>query len=395
MVRRRGTGAARSGRCGAGRLAILYAAAELATKALETLWLATLLVVVYDGMVSRWVLVNRRTLSFRQRRERAQAEEGETLEPAPNLGQIDAQTRRLIRTLTTVGALGGTWFVWSDMFPALTVLDRVVLWPMGAEPGTEGAFTLEHLGLTLILGVLTAALARNVPALLEMLLLRLPINPGSRYALTSISRYALVFSGTLAIFGVLGVTWSSVQWLVAAVSVGLGFGLQGDLRELRLGVVVAGRAAGARRRHDHRRWRDRNGDTDPHSRDDDPGLGPQGTRGSEQGPGDRPPLLNWTLSDAANRVTAFVGVAYGSRRGTGDTRAARDRGRPPLVLETPEPMVTFEEFGDSALKFCVRAYVRGVEERLPAIHALHTAIARRFGEEDIEIAFPQMDIHVR
>ena len=58
-------------------------------------------------------------------------------------------------------------------------------------------------------------------------------------------------------------------------------------------------------------------------------------------------------------------------------------------------MVTFEEFGDSALKFCVRAYVRGVEERLPAIHALHTAIARRFGEEDIEIAFPQMDIHVR
>ena len=94
-------------------------------------------------------------------------------------------------------------------------------------------------------------------------------------------------------------------------------------------------------------------------------------------------------------MTAFVGVAYGSRRGTGDTRAARDRGRPPLVLETPEPMVTFEEFGDSALKFCVRAYVRGVEERLPAIHALHTAIARRFGEEDIEIAFPQMDIHVR
>ena len=67
----------------------------------------------------------------------------------------------------------------------------------------------------------------------------------------------------------------------------------------------------------------------------------------------------------------------------------------PLVLETPEPMVTFEEFGDSALKFCVRAYVRGVEERLPAIHALHTAIARRFGEEDIEIACPQMDIHVR
>ncbi len=67
----------------------------------------------------------------------------------------------------------------------------------------------------------------------------------------------------------------------------------------------------------------------------------------------------------------------------------------PLVLETPEPKVTFEEFGDSALKFSIRAYVRDVEERLPAIHVLHTAIAHRFRREGIEIAFPQMDIHVR
>ena len=41
------------------------------------------------------------------------------------------------------------------------------------------------------------------------------------------------------------------------------------------------------------------------------------------------------------------------------------------------------------------AYVREVEDRLPAIHALHTVIAKRFVEEEIEIAFPQMDIRVR
>ena len=102
----------------------------------------------------------------------------------------------------------------------------MTLWPLGAEPGTEGVVTLEHLGLLVIVTVLTAALARNVPALLEMLLLQLPIQPGARYALTSMSRYALVFSGGLAVFGVLGVSWSSVQWLVAAFGVGLGFGLQ-------------------------------------------------------------------------------------------------------------------------------------------------------------------------
>ena len=73
---------------------------------------------------------------------------------------------------------------------------------------------------------MTTALARNVPALLEMLLLRLPINPGSRYALTTISRYVLVFTGSLVVLAVLGVTWSSIQWLVAAFGIGLGFGLQ-------------------------------------------------------------------------------------------------------------------------------------------------------------------------
>ncbi len=371
----------------------MYAADELAAKSLETLWLATGVIVVY-GMVSRRVLVRRRSLSFRQRRERALAEDGETVEPAPDLGQIDADTRRLIRTLTTAGALGAIWLVWSDMVPALSVLDRVALWPPGAAPDTEGALTLEHLGLTLILAGLTVALARNVPALLEMLLLGLPIQPGSRYALTSMSRYVLIFGGALAIFGALGVTWSSVQWLVAAIGVGLGFGLQeifanfvsGLLllmeRPVRVGdTITVGGVTGTVTRIRIRATTIQDWD-----------LKELVVPNKDLVTGH---LLNWTLSDAANRVTVFVGVAYGSDVDR-VTRVLREIvAATPSVLEDPEPSVTFEEFGDSALKFSIRAYVSDVEERLPTIHVLHTAIAKRFGEEDIEIAFPQMDIHVR
>ncbi len=356
------------------------------------MWLATAIVIVY-GMVSRGVLISRRTLAFRQRRERAQAE---TAEPLPDLGQIDAQTRRLIRTLTTAGALAGIWLVWSDVVPALSVLDRVALWPLGAEPGTEGVFTLEHLGLIVILAVLTAALARNVPALLEMLLLRLPIQPGSRYALTSMSRYALIFSGGLAVFGVLGVTWSSVQWLVAAFGVGLGFGLQeifanfvsGLLllmeRPVRVGdTITVGGVTGT-----GTVTRIRIRATTIQDWDLKELVIPNKDLVTGQ-------VLNWTLSDAANRVMVFVGVSYDSDVDQ-VTRVLRETvAGIPQVLETPEPNITFEEFGDSALKFSIRAYVRIVEERLPAIHALHTAIAHRFRQESIEIAFPQMDIHVR
>ena len=371
----------------------MYAADALVAKSLETVWLAVGIVVLY-GLVSRWVLMSRRTLAFRQRRERAQAEDGEAAEPPPDLGQIDADTRRFIRTLTTAGALAGAWLVWSDMVPALSVLDRVTLWPLGAAPGAEGAFTVEHLGLILILAVLTAALARNVPALLEMLLLRLPIQPGSRYALTSMSRYALILGGGLAVFGVLGVSWSSVQWLVAAVGVGLGFGLQeifanfvsGLLllaeRPVRVGdTITVGGVTGVVTRIRIRATTIRDWDLKEL-------VVPNKDLVTGQ-------LLNWTLSDAANRVTIFVGVAYESDVDQVTRVLEEIVTGTSLVLETPEPTVTFEEFGDSALKFSIRAYVHDVEERLPVIHALHTAIAHRFRQERIEIAFPQMDVHVR
>ena len=262
------------------------------------------------------------------------------------------------------------------MVPALSVLDRVALWPLGAEPGTEGVFTLEHLGLVVIVTVLTAALARNVPALLEMLLLHLHIQPGARYALTSMSRYALVLGGGLAVFGVLGVSWSSVQWLVAAFGVGLGFGLQeifanfvsGLLllveRPVRVGdTITVGGVTGIVTRIRIRATTIQDWDLKEL-------VVPNKDLVTGQ-------LLNWTLSDAANRVTVFVGVAYESDVDQ-VTRVLREivTGTPP-VLETPEPKVTFEEFGDSALKFSIRAYVRDVEERLPAVHALHTAIAHR------------------
>ena len=371
----------------------VYAAEEIQRNVVETLWLATMLLVAY-GMVSRWVLISRRTLAIRQRRERAQAEDGEAVEPGPDLGRLDANTRRLIRTLCTAAALAGVWLVWSDMVPALSALDRVPVWPLGADPDAEGTLTLEHLGLALLIGVLTAALARNVPALLEMLLLRLPMLPGSRYALTTMSRYALVFVGVLLVFGLLGVRWSSIQWLVAAIGVGLGFGLQeifanvvsGLLllveRPMRIGdTITVGGVTGTVTKIRIRATTIQDWD-----------LKELVVPNKDLVTGH---LLNWTLSDAANRVTVIVGVAYESDADQVTRVLQEIVAAESLVLEAPAPSVTFEEFGDSALKFCIRAFVRDVEERLPIIHALHSAIARRFREEGIEIAFPQMDIHVR
>ena len=231
------------------------------------------------------------------------------------------------------------------MVPALSVLDRVALWPLGAAPGTEGALTLEHLALTLIVSILTTALARNVPALLEMLLLRLPINPGSRYALTTIS-YVLVFTGFLVVLGVLGVTWSSIQWLVAPFGVGLGFGLQEIFANLVSGLlllmerpvrggdtITVGGVTGTVTRIRIRATTIQDWD-----------LKELVVPNKDLVTGH---LLNWTLSDAANRVTLLVGVAYESDADQVTHVLQEIVEAEPLVLKSPPPPVVFEAFGDS------------------------------------------------
>ena len=121
----------------------------------------------------------------------------------------------------------------------------------------------------------------------------------------------------------LGVTWSSVQWLVAAVSVGLGFGLQeifanfvsGLLllveRPVRVGdTITVGGVTGTVTRIRIRATTIQDWD-----------LKELVVPNKDLVTGH---LLNWTLSDAANRVTVFVGVAYGSRDAEQVTRVLRE-----------------------------------------------------------------------
>ncbi|HUG20818.1 MAG TPA: hypothetical protein VMM56_17650, partial [Planctomycetaceae bacterium] len=55
----------------------------------------------------------------------------------------------------------------------------------------------------------------------------------------------------------------------------------------------------------------------------------------------------------------------------------------------------FDRFGDSALNLTLRCFLADFEDRLNVIHELHTAIDRKFKQAKIEIAFPQMDLHLR
>ena len=65
------------------------------------------------------------------------------------------------------------------------------------------------------------------------------------------------------------------------------------------------------------------------------------------------------------------------------------------MLKDPEPSVYFLGFGDRSLDFNLRVFVRDLNDRLPVTDDLHRRIRRAFKEHNIEIPFPQQDLHIR
>jgi small-conductance mechanosensitive channel len=107
-------------------------------------------------------------------------------------------------------------------------------------------------------------------------------------------------------------------------------------------------------------------------------------------------VVNWTLVDNIIRTSVKVGVAYGS-----DTKRVRDLIQQAAtsqveVLNTPEPVVIFDDFGDNALAFEVYLWLSArVERDLRLIRSnIRFSIDELFAENNIVIAFPQRDIHV-
>ncbi len=404
-------------------LGYFYTSRQLTVRVIETFWLV-LCILVIDALLKRWILLAYRALAMKQARERRQAAQaqadatasvaepatgGDDLaaiveDPAISLAASNAQIRKLFKVVLVAVALAGVWVIWSDVFPAFAILRRVPLWP-SAVPYTEGVgiegveavewITLAELFVALAIGVVTLLAARNLPGLLEFTLLRrLPVDAGIRYATSTICRYIITVAGLVMVFRILGFAWESVQWLIAAMSVGLGFGLQEIFanfvsglillfeRPIRVGdtVTVSG-VTGAVSRIRIRAttiidW-DRKELVVPNR---------EFVTGQ---------LINWTLSDPVLRVVIRVGIAYGSNTRLAKQLLLNVAHDNPNVLEEPAPTVLFWEFGESSLNFELRVFVNSIHLFRMIPDDLNLAIDDAFREHGIEIAFPQRDLHLR
>lgn len=377
-------------------------------------WLQSLIIVL--GAFYVFCLV-RRALSISERRlalDRARAKRAAALteqtadataEAAPvpidlekiDLHTVSTQTDALLKMITAVALGIVLWNVWSEFISAFQRVDQIALWHISElinGSTVTSAITLWDIVLTIAVVVITFLAARNIPGLLEIMLLsRMTLETGTNYAVTTICRYIIVITGSVIALQLLGAQWSKLQWLVAALSVGLGFGLQEIVanfvsgvvilfeRPIRIGdTVTIGDQFGTVSRIRIRA-------TTIVDWDRREVIIPNKTFITER-------LVNWTLTDPIMRTIINVGVAYGSDVALVEKCLFDIASNNPRVLNDPPVVVLFRNFGDSSLDFQLRVFIKGIQELNPVVHELHIAIDREFKKLGINIAFPQRDLHL-
>ena len=381
-----------------------YTALKLTERLIDTLYLLMLWVALEATLVRALTIAARRLAYQRALAKRQSSEENgtadtETLEePGLDIEQVNQQSLRLTRLATFGLFVVALYWVWSDLISVVSYLDNVALYEFTSGSGdtlTTSAISLNDLLGALAIVVITLVLARNLPGLLEVAVLsRLNLAPGSAYATGTLLSYTLVGTGIVSTLSTLGVSWDKLQWLVAALSVGLGFGLQEIFanfvsgliilfeKPVRIGdVVTIGNLSGTVSRIRIRA-------TTITDFDHKEIIVPNKTFVTDQ-------LLNWSLSDTVTRVTIRIGVEFGSDLEQVREllfQAAREN---PRVLKDPEPQVFFLNFGESRLEHELRLHVRDLGDRNPVIDEINRRVDREFRERGIVIAFRQLDVHLK
>ena len=392
----------------------IYTAGQMAVSLLLSMWFIWGLVILQQISV-RWLLVTQRKYALQQAYEKRAAllqnlkntqdehdsENKEQIidveEPEIDLVLLSEESTQLLNMILFIIGVIALVTIWIDVLPAFGIFEQVELWHhKGVVDGIEKLLpvTLGDLALAFLITVISIIAAKRLPAIIEIILLQnTRVSSGSRYTITTLINYTIVGIGFFSVFNILGADWARFQWLFAALSVGIGFGLQEIVANFISGIIIlferpirvgdyvsVGENEGVVSKIQIRA-------TTILTRDRKELLVPNKQFITEQ-------LLNWSLSDSSTRLKVPVGVAYGSdipRARELLLEAAQENER---VLYDPMPRVIFYNFGDNSLDLQLRCFIADVDFRLQTISELNEAINEKFNTAEISIAFPQRDVHL-
>ncbi|WP_099118695.1 miniconductance mechanosensitive channel MscM [Xenorhabdus ishibashii] len=374
------------------------------------------LLVVYH-IVRRWMLIQRRKIAFeraKQRRaeilaQRAKSEEDsgninssvegsiEVEEPVIDLDAISAQSLGLVRSILTMIALVSLILLWSELHSAFSFLENIRLWNVSTTiNGIDSVqpITLGSVLIAILVIVITTQLVRNLPALLELALLQhLVLTPGTGYAITTLTKYSITLIGGLVGFSLVGIEWSKLQWLIAAMGVGLGFGLQEIFANIISGLIILFEKP------------IRIGDTVT-IRGLTGSISKINTRATTLSDWDRKEIIvpnkafiteqfiNWSLSDTITRIVLTIPVPADVDSANATDILISAAKSSPFILDNPTPEVYLVDLQQGIQIYELRAYAAEMGHRMPARHEVHQHILQEFRKHDITLPFPPFQARV-
>ena len=224
---------------------------------------------------------------------------------------------------------------------------------------------------------------------------RTRLQPSLQYAIGRIVGYVVIAFGLFIALQTVGLNLSSLAIFAGAIGVGVGFGLQNIVSNFMSGLIILAER--------------------PIALGDYVDVGGVGGRVREISLRSTMVITNDNISIIvpnsefiANTVTNFshgdpkvrvrlpIGIAYGSdvekfKQGMIEVAKAN-----PDVMKNPEPDVFFIGFGDSSLDFELAVWADDQAFRPIRFRSgLYYAIEAKLRELEIEIPFPQRDLHIR
>ena len=259
-----------------------------------------------------------------------------------------------------------------------------------------GSVTIGSIFLLLILFASVIIVERIVQKqLIRRFLSRTKLQPSLQFGLSRIIGYTLIAVGFYVAFQLVGVDLSSLAIIAASVGVGVGFGLQNIINNFVSGIIILAErpisigdrieVAGVAGRVTKIQLRS----TTVVTNDNITMIVPNADFISNT-------VTNWSHGDPKVRIRVPVGVAYGSDLKLLQQLLLEAAGEHPKALRDPSPVVLFNEFGDNSLNFELGVWTQ--EMTAAPIHftsEMNFIIEQKLRENDIEIPFPQRDLHVR
>ncbi|RMD49798.1 MAG: mechanosensitive ion channel family protein [Ignavibacteria bacterium] len=254
--------------------------------------------------------------------------------------------------------------------------------------------TLVSLAIGIFIIVFFVFLSRILKTrLLKKILTKFNIETGVQFMLTRIAQYIIITIGVVVAFQTVGIDLSGLAVVLGFLSVGIGFGLQNITSNFIAGLIllferpinVGDRITVGDREGDVTNINIRS--TTIKSIRNISIIVPNSEFISSQ-------VINWSHGDRKIAVDVEVGVSYNSdldlvKKALLEVAADNNE-----VLTKPRPEVFFVSFGDSAWNMKLRVWINDPKRHYNVLSDLNSDIVRKFRNYNIEIPFPQRDLHI-